>query len=614
MSMSSNQLSETGQSGSARHKKILITEDSPVTQDILKLVLSAKGHEVHVANDGKSALTKLLEEQYDLALMDYHLPEMTGTEVVARILKERAPENRPVFVAMTADVAGMEAGDDVRDAFVHVFAKPFDFDELLDFVEAMDAPASAGATAHQGQPAAAGYAAAGTLPDEEEPDAPTIDRIVSLKGRPAGYEQNRPLFWPQDIGPAGFSAEARKYMASGGDYDMVVVTEPATAADLRALWSMGDLNLLPIIDETGHLAHQADISLPKIPRGSVDRIVRTCVEEFTEARTSVHLEVRQSREPADKLLASLYVRGRKLTPEFSGAVPQGVTYNIAMEDEELGGLTAHLTSEGLLKRSFVDRLHGCPKCASVRLNVREECFECRSPNLEETAIVHHFKCAYQGPLRDFQQGSDLVCPKCARELRHFGVDYDKPGTVISCRHCGASSSDAAVGFKCLDCGAHTDGEVMETHDVHAFELTEKGRAFAEEGFIVTGAAQRNLKFAELPLDLVIALNKSARLYSDDARPFCLVTAGYPQRRMQLAEHGPRLVELSRRQMVENLRNYFADAANIHQGTDFDYILLDRMTPESFRANTQAYEEVAQSGLKIDLGARFSVFGPNDLFG
>ncbi|WP_321505483.1 response regulator [Breoghania sp.] len=614
MPIISSQLPEGGQTTSSRHKKILITEDSPVTQDILKLVLSAKGHDVHVANDGKIALTRLLEEPFDLALMDYHLPEMSGAEVVARVLAERAPERRPVFVAMTADVASMEADGDVKAGFAHIFEKPFDFDELLDFLETMDAQKARDGGATLARRKTSDAPTNRTQPDEEDPDAPQIDRIVPIKGRPAGYEQYRPLFWPQDMGPAGFSVDARKFMASGGDYDVVVVTEPASADHLRALWSMGDLHLLPIIDETGQLAHQADICLPKIPRGSVERIVGACVEEFTEARTSVHLEVRQSDELSDKLLASLYVRGRKLTPEFSGATPQGFTYNIALAEEEIDGLTAHLTSEGLLKRSFVDRLHACPNCASVRLNVREECFECRSPDLEETAIVHHFKCAYQGPLRDFQQGSDLVCPKCARELRHFGVDYDKPGTVISCRHCGATSSDAVVGFKCLDCATHTDGEAIRTHNVYAFELTEKGRALAEEGFIVTGAAQRNLKFGELPLDLVIALNKSARLFSEEARPFCLVTAGYPQRRMQLAEHGPRLVELSRRQSIENLRNYFGDAATIHQGTDFDYILLDRMTPESFHANTHAYEEIAQSGLKIDLETRFSIFGPNDLFG
>ena len=622
---------ENERGSSVRRIRILITEDSPVTQDILKLVLSTKGHDVHIANDGTEALRMLLEQPFDLALMDYHLPGLSGTEVVAKFLEQRRPDNQPVFIAMTADPDSFRPEGAVRDAFLRVFAKPFDFDELLDFMDALEkgtvrrdagmagphagqqtARPPVSATAKPKSPAAnpADFAPAGTFDEATEGD-----RVVPLRAaRPAGYANNRPIFWPQDIGPAGFSTEARKYMATGGDYDIVVVTEPATVADLRHLWKIGDLNLLPIIDETGQLGHKADICLPKIPRGSADRIVQGLVREFSEARASVHLEVRQSDELGDKLLASLYVRTRKLMPEFSGASPLGFSYNIALDESEIGELTARLVADKLLDRSFADRLHGCPGCASVRLNVREECFECRSPNLEETAIIHHFKCAYQGPLGDFQQGQDLVCPKCARELRHFGVDYDKPGTVVTCLTCGANSSDSAVGFKCLDCGTHTDGDVITTHDIFNYQLTEKGRALIEEGYIVTGAAQSQLKFADLPLDLVIALNKAARNYTEAARPFCLVTVGYPQRRLQLSEHGPRLVELSRRQLAENLRNYFGDALIIHQGTDFDYLLVDRMPAENFKANVETYDEVAQSSLKIDLAPRFSVFGPSELFG
>ena len=609
-------------------KRILITEDSPVTQDILKLVLSTKGHEVHIAHDGKAALKMLLEEPFDLALMDYHLPGLSGAEVVARFLDEHATDNQPVFIAMTADPDGFHADGNVRDAFVRVFAKPFDFDELLDFMETLGTGAAADGARLAGQdrggrarvpgrtgaPKAGAPATGGPAHQNGDAEATEAHRVVSLRARPLGYADNSPLFWPQDIGPAGFSMDARRHMATGGDYDMVVVTEPATASDLGHLWTVGDLYLLPIIDETGHLGHKADVCLPKIPRGSAERIVQDVVREFAEARASVHLEIRQSSEPADKLLAGLYVRARKLLPEFTGASPLGFSYNIALEESEVTGLTGRLITDGLLEKSFVDRLHGCPACSSVRLNVREECFECRSPNLEETAIIHHFKCAYQGPLQDFKQGSDLVCPKCARELRHFGVDYDKPGTVVTCLDCGATSSDTAVGFKCLDCGAHTDGDVIATHDVFSHALTEKGRAFVEEGYIVTGAVQSQLKFADLPLDLVIALNKAARSYTEAARPFCLVAVGYPQRRLQLSEHGPRLVELSRKQLAENLRNYFGEAVIIHQGTDFDYLLIDRMSAENFQANVETYDEVAQSSLKIDLAPRFSVFGPSELFG
>ncbi len=573
-------------------------------------MLSTKGHEVHIAHDGKAALKMLLEEPFDLALMDYHLPGLTGTEVVAQFLEQHGGDVRPVFVAMTADPDTLEAEGRMRDVFARIFAKPFDFDELLDFLETLNSEK------HATPPSPPPPPLKEDAEESTETEGSTVNRVVPLRARPSGYTQNQPLFWPRDIGPAGFSVEARKRMTSGGDYDMVVLTEPATVSDLRHLWMLGDLHLLLIVDETEHLRHKADISLPKIPRGSAERIVQSRVQEFAEARASVHLEIHQLHELANKVLAALYVRARKLMPEFTGSSPLGFSYNIALELEEaeVAELSGRLVTDGLLERSFADRLHSCPVCESMRLNVREECFECGSSNLEETAIIHHFKCAYQGPMPDFKQGSDLVCPKCTRELRHFGVDYDKPGTVVTCRNCGASSSDAAIGFKCLDCGTHTSGDAIKTHDVFEYALTEKGRAFVEEGYIVTGAAQSQLKFAELPLDLVIAINKAAHNYTESAPPFCLATAGYPQRRLQLSEHGPRLVEFSRRQLIENLKNYFGESAIIHQGTDFDYLLLDRLAAESFKANSETYNEIAQSSLKIDLAPRFSVFGPKDLFG
>ena len=33
------------------------------------------------------------------------------------------------------------------------------------------------------------------------------------------------------------------------------------------------------------------------------------------------------------------------------------------------------------------------------------------------------------------RGGDLVCPKCNRQLRHIGVDYEKPSKLFTCFNC-----------------------------------------------------------------------------------------------------------------------------------------------------------------------------------
>lgn len=585
--------------------RVLIAEDSPVTQDILKLLLTSKGYDVQIAHDGTEALQCLKEQRYNLALMDYHMPGLTGAEVVAQFAEEAGDLPRPVFVAMTADTEAVAGNTE----FARVFSKPFDFDVVIDFIEGFVKPD----TNLPLLPAGTGMPQS-TPPSNSQSDGPAAAAFVPPTKTAVVEGEPRILNWPGDIGPAGFSVAARQYMAAGNDYDAVVISEPATPKDLSHLWTFGDLNLLPIIDETGHLGSKADINLPSIPRGVVNRLIETTLQEFAEARASVHIEVRQTKILAEKLIAGIYARKRKLFPQYNGAQQLGVSYNTSLDDEEILNAVGELLELGLIKRKFFDRMHTCRGCRSVRLNAREECFECHSANLVETTMIHHFKCAYQGPQEDFQQGSDLVCPKCARELRHFGVDYDKPGTIINCQSCSNSSSEAVVGFQCLDCGEHTDGEMIATRDVYEYSMTEKGVAFVEEGHIVIGGAQTQLKFAELPLDLVIALNKSARDFNEEDRPFCLLNIGYPEKRALVSEHGSRMIEKSRAQLVENIGNYFGDGAMTHQGVDYDYVLLNRLAAENCRANLDTYSEIALSGLKINLQPRLSVFGPKELFG
>lgn len=593
-------------------KAVLIAEDSPVTQDILKLLLSSAGYEVDVAQDGSEALKMIKARNYFLALMDYNMPGHNGAEVIKHCLNDPAAQPLPIFAAMTAEPAAV-LSDEYGEKFRKIFAKPFNFDEVLAYIDQCADTAFGDHPHTSDHDALLVDNAAASGPDTSAIDLK--DYTAEVRKGLHAYGLDIPVLrWPEDVGPAGFSVAARQYMGAGSDFDAVVISEKATAHDLRHLWSLGDLYLLPIVDETGQLGSKADVSIPSLPRGVVNRILESTLREFKEARQSVHIEVRQSKDLAEKLAASTYVRNRVLSPEYSSTSRLGFTYNCSLEDDDALAAIVSLSEQKLVDRKFFDRFHVCNSCRSVRLNVREECFECRSPNLTETTLVHHFRCAYQGPLQDFQQGADLVCPKCSRELRHFGVDYDKPGIVISCNSCGASASDAAVGFQCLDCGQHTDGEMIQTSDVFEYSLTEKGIAFVEEGPIVVGGGQKQLKFAELPLELVIELNKSAREFTETSRPFCLMNVGYPDRRALTSEHGFRMVEVSRSQMVENLQNYFGDQAITHQGTDYDYILINRLAAENCRANLETYNEVAMSGLKINLAPRIAAFGPEELFG
>ena len=73
--------------------RLLCVEDDEDTCAILKFLL--KDFEVVTVSTGKEALEKIAEGGFSLILMDYHLPDSTGTEVVRRI--REIDESTPVM-------------------------------------------------------------------------------------------------------------------------------------------------------------------------------------------------------------------------------------------------------------------------------------------------------------------------------------------------------------------------------------------------------------------------------------------------------------------------------------------------------------------------------------
>lgn len=182
-------------------------------------------------------------------------------------------------------------------------------------------------------------------------------------------------------------------------------------------------------------------------------------------------------------LAWAYSRQQEIQACWDPDRPEAVSYPGFRALEPARERLEELAAMGLLERSRFDQVHHCPQCDGSRLNVREECVECRSGHLADSRLVHHYRCAYQAPEEEFVQGRKLLCPKCRQELRHYGVDYDKPGGVSVCRSCGEQNSDPVVGFICMDCGEHTDGEQMPRRKWHHYTLTPEGVAAVRSGML-----------------------------------------------------------------------------------------------------------------------------------
>jgi two-component system, sensor histidine kinase RpfC len=122
------------QAGQARRLRILVAEDNPVNQRVIRGVLDHAGFETFLAHDGEEALAMLEsdEQAYNLAIIDMHMPQLSGPEVVQRwrfMEKGHLP-----IIMLTADARG-EAQEVCIDAGADTFlTKPVNSRELVDVI------------------------------------------------------------------------------------------------------------------------------------------------------------------------------------------------------------------------------------------------------------------------------------------------------------------------------------------------------------------------------------------------------------------------------------------------------------------------------------------------
>ncbi|MFI5145049.1 MAG: response regulator transcription factor [Ignavibacteria bacterium] len=108
--------------------RILIVEDEKGIAGFLKEGLTEEGFAVDISNDGKKGLELASVNDYDLLLLDWNLPGISGVEICRQFRK--ANKTVPVIFLTARDtvqdtVYGLEAGAN------DYIKKPFEFEELL---------------------------------------------------------------------------------------------------------------------------------------------------------------------------------------------------------------------------------------------------------------------------------------------------------------------------------------------------------------------------------------------------------------------------------------------------------------------------------------------------
>ncbi|KVZ11810.1 hybrid sensor histidine kinase/response regulator [Burkholderia stagnalis] len=186
--------------------RVLLVEDNPVNQQIALAMLEDTGYAVEVAENGREALDRLLEDRFDVVLMDCQMPLMDGFEATQwlRLREAETGAARLPVIALTANAISGDRERCLAAGMDDYLSKPFSRDTLLQMLArfarggarsmaqaregASDAAGAGAADSASDVPAQAAAEAASTAPDDDTNviDRKALDALRALQrpGRP----------------------------------------------------------------------------------------------------------------------------------------------------------------------------------------------------------------------------------------------------------------------------------------------------------------------------------------------------------------------------------------------------------------------------------------------
>ncbi|WP_271678719.1 ATP-binding protein [Thermomonas mangrovi] len=229
-----------------RPLRTLVADDHAANRMVLQGVLQKAGHRVFVADDGEAALDALAASEFDLALVDLHMPGLSGVDLIRqlRVMEAGSPRRTPVVV-LSAD-ATPEAVQACTSAGARAFlTKPFVVARLLDVIADIAAgtstlPMVEDARAHAAIP-----------PTSEILDPAVLDEFASL-GMGAEFEAE---FVGQCVADARVAVQRLRIAAGASDWEQL--REQAHA--LKGI--AGNMGLVQLAAHSGMLMKMTGLEL-----------------------------------------------------------------------------------------------------------------------------------------------------------------------------------------------------------------------------------------------------------------------------------------------------------------------------------------------------------------
>ena len=108
--------------------KVLIVDDERAIRYSLKEILEMENYQVDTAENGQEGLQKAQKEKFDAIFCDIKMPEMDGTEMLAKVIEEGI-ETPVIMVSGHADIT--TAVDCIKKGAFDFIEKPLDLNRIL---------------------------------------------------------------------------------------------------------------------------------------------------------------------------------------------------------------------------------------------------------------------------------------------------------------------------------------------------------------------------------------------------------------------------------------------------------------------------------------------------
>jgi hypothetical protein len=131
-----------------------------------------------------------------------------------------------------------------------------------------------------------------------------------------------------------------------------------------------------------------------------------------------------------------------------------------------------LARGGYLKRQFYNKIIFCPVCNSQDLHFATLCPKCGSGHIVSTRVIEHSACGMLATEDEFRNGIGFACPKCHRELRLLGSDYQMPGVYFKCHACAELTQKPLEKWRCSNCHEEMERDEIRELCLYSFQLSE----------------------------------------------------------------------------------------------------------------------------------------------